>query len=53
MPGVIIIILVLVVGIPVAFLMTMTLVAGFLGWSVGSEVDENYVGTEELALADS
>ena len=53
MPGVIIIVLVLVVGIPVAFLVTMSLVAGLLGWSVKSEVDDNFAGTEELALADS
>jgi hypothetical protein len=52
-PGAIIIILVLVIVIPVAFVMTMSIVAALLGWSVGSEVDENYAGTEDLALADS
>lgn len=51
MPGVIIILLVLLVVIPVGFLMTMSLVAAVLGWAVGSEVDETYAGTEELALA--
>jgi hypothetical protein len=50
-PGVIIILFVLLVAIPVGFLMTMTLVAGVLGWTVQSEVDAAYVGTEDYALA--
>jgi len=50
-PGVIIVLLVLLVAIPVGFLMTMTVVAGVLGWTVESEVDAAFVGTEEHALA--
>lgn len=49
--GAVIIILVLVIAIPVGFLMTMSIVAGVLGWSVGDEVDVNYAGTEDFALA--
>ena len=51
MPGVVIIILVLLIAIPVGFLMTMSIVAGVLGWSVGDEVDVNYAGTEDFTLA--
>lgn len=51
MPGVLIILFVLLVAIPVGFLMTMTLVAGVLGWTVESEVDAANIGTEEHALA--
>lgn len=51
MVGVVIIVLVLVVAIPVGFLMTMSIVAGVLGWSVEDEVDLAYAGTEDLALA--
>ena len=51
MVGAIIIIAVLVVVIPVGFLMTMSIVAGVLGWSVESGVDAAYEGTEDLALA--
>lgn len=51
MIGAVIIIFVLVIAIPVGFLMTMSLVAGVLGWSVEDEVDQTYAGTEELALA--
>ena len=51
MPGVIIILLVLLVVIPVGFLMTMTLVAAVLGWTVQSEPDAAYAGTEDYALA--
>lgn len=50
MAGAILIILVLVVAIPVGFLMTMTLLAGVLGWSVESEVDDTWAGTEWEAL---
>ncbi len=51
MPGVIIILFILLVAIPVGFLMTMTIVAGVLGWTVESEVDAAFVGTEEHTLA--
>lgn len=51
MIGAVIIILVLVIAIPVGFLMTMSIVAGVLGWSVEDEVDQTYAGTEDLALA--
>jgi hypothetical protein len=50
-PGVIIILLVLLVAIPVGFLITMSIVAGMLGWVIKSEVDEDFVGTEELAVS--
>jgi len=51
MIGAVLIIFVLIVAIPVGFLMTMSLVAGVLGWSVEDEVDLTYAGTEEFALA--
>jgi len=51
MLGTVIIILVLLIAIPVGFLMTMSIVAGVLGWSVEDEVDVNYAGTEDFALA--
>jgi hypothetical protein len=51
MLGAVIIILVLVIAIPVGFLMTMSIVAGVLGWTVGDEVDQTYAGTEEYLLA--
>ena len=51
MIGAVIIGLVLVIAIPVGFLMTMSIVAGVLGWSVEDEVDQTYAGTEDLALA--
>ncbi len=51
MIGAVIIVLVLVIAIPVGFLMTMSIVAGVLGWSVEDEVDQTYAGTEDLALA--
>ena len=51
MIGAVIIVLVLLIAIPVGFLMTMSIVAGVLGWSVGDEVDVNYAGTEDFALA--
>ncbi|MEI7622456.1 MAG: hypothetical protein WCJ88_02760 [Actinomycetes bacterium] len=51
MIGAVIIVLVLVIAIPVGFLMTMSVVAGVLGWSVEDEVDQTYAGTEDLALA--
>lgn len=51
MIGAVLIIFVLIIAIPVGFLMTMSLVAGVLGWSVEDEVDLTYAGTEEFALA--
>jgi len=51
MLGAAIIIFVLVIAIPVGFLMTMSVVAGVLGWSVEDEVDVTYAGTEDYALA--
>ena len=39
MLGAVIIVLVLVIAIPVGFLMTMSIVAAVLGWTVGDEVD--------------
>ena len=51
MPGALIIVFVLLVAIPVGFLMTMSVVAGVLGWTVESEVDDAHVGSEEHALA--
>ena len=53
MPGVVIILLVLVVVFPVAFLVTMSVVAGLLGWAVKDQVDEAYAGTEDLAVSQS
>jgi hypothetical protein len=47
-----IIVLVLVVVIPVGFLVTMSLVAGVLGWVTKAEVDDAFVGTEELELSE-
>ena len=51
MLGAVIIVLVLLIAIPVGFLMTMSIVAGVLGWTVGDEVDQTYAGTEEYLLA--
>jgi hypothetical protein len=50
-PGVVIIVLILVVAIPVGFLITMTLVAALLGHVVKTEVDEDFEGTEDLAIS--
>lgn len=49
--SVVLIVLVLVVVIPVGFLVTMSLVAGVLGWVTKDQVDEAYAGTEELELS--
>jgi hypothetical protein len=49
--GAIIIILVLVVAIPVGFLVTMGIVAGVLGWTVKTEVDDDFAGTEDLTIS--
>ena len=51
MPGAIIIILVLVIGIPVAFLITMGIVAGVLSFVIKTEVDDDFAGTEDLAIS--
>ena len=51
MPGVIIILLVLLVAIPVGFLVTMSVVAAVLSWAVKSEVDDDFAGTEDLAVS--
>ena len=51
MLGAVIIVIVLLIAIPVGFLMTMSIVAGVLGWTVGDEVDQTYAGTEEYLLA--
>jgi len=48
-----IIVIVLVVVIPVGFLVTMTGVAGALGWLLKDQVDATYEGTEERALSDA
>jgi len=50
MLGAAIIIVVLVVGIPVAVLMSGAVGAGILGWLVKSDVDHNYEGSELLDL---
>jgi hypothetical protein len=50
-PGAIVIILVLVIGIPVAFLITMGIVALVLGYVIKDEVDEGFEGTEDLAVS--
>jgi hypothetical protein len=52
-PGVVIILLVLVVAFPVMFLVTMSVVAGLLGWAVKDQVDEAYADTEDLAISRS
>jgi hypothetical protein len=49
--SVVIIVLVLVVVIPVGFLITMSLVAGVLGWTLKTQVDDAFEGTEELELS--
>jgi hypothetical protein len=52
-PGVVIILVVLVIAFPVAFLVTMSVVAGVLGWAVKDQVDEAYAGTEDLTISQS
>ena len=51
MAGAIVIILVLVLGIPVAFLVTMGIVAAVLSWTIKTEVDDDFAGTEDLAVS--
>jgi len=48
-----IIVIVLVVVIPVGFLVTMSGVAGLLGWLLKDQVDDVYEGSEELAISDA
>jgi hypothetical protein len=48
-----IIVFVLVVVIPVGFLVTMSGVAGLLGWLLKDQVDDAYEGSEVLALSDA
>jgi hypothetical protein len=50
-PGAIIIILVLVIGIPVAFLITMGIVAAVMSFVIKTEVDDDFEGTEDLAVS--
>jgi hypothetical protein len=50
-PGAIVIILVLVIGIPVAFLITMGIVAAVMSYVIKTEVDEDFEGTEDLAIS--
>jgi hypothetical protein len=50
-PGAIIIIFVLLVAIPVGFLITMSVVAGVMGWVIKDEVDDDFEGTEDLAIS--
>lgn len=51
MPGVVIILVILVIAFPVAFLVTMSGIAALLGWVVKDEVDEKFEGTEDLAIS--
>lgn len=53
MPGVVIIVLVLILAFPVMFLVSMSVVAGLLGWAVKDQVDDAYAGTEDLAISQS
>lgn len=46
-----IIVLVLVVGIPVGFLVSMAAIAGALGWVLKTEIDQEYEGTEYLEIS--
>jgi hypothetical protein len=48
-----IIVFVLVVVIPVGFLVTMSGVAGLLGWLLKDQVDAAHEGSEELALSNA
>jgi len=49
--GALIVLFILLVAFPVGFLMTMSIVAGVLGWTVESEVSSTSAGSEEHALA--
>ncbi len=51
MLGPALIILTLVVVIPVGFLITMSVVAGLLGWTLKTEVDDTFEGTEDLTVS--
>jgi len=50
-PGVVIILVILVIAFPVVFLVTMSGIAALLGWAVKDEVDEQFEGTEDLAIS--
>ena len=45
------ILLVLLVAIPVGFLITMGIVALVLSWTVKTEVDDDFVDTEDLVIS--
>jgi hypothetical protein len=49
--GAAILIFVLVIAIPVAVLMSTTLVAGILGWSLTTDAEDRYEGSELLDLS--
>lgn len=51
MPGPIIIVLVLVVGIPVAVAMTGAVVAGILGWALRANGEATHEGSELVELS--
>ena len=50
MIGGIIIVLVLVIGIPVAVMMTGPVVAALLGWALKDDAEERNEGSELIAL---
>jgi flagellar biosynthesis component FlhA len=50
MIGAVIIVFVLLVGIPVAFLMSMSVVAAGLGWSLKDDAEARNEGSELIAL---
>ena len=50
MLGAVIIVLVLVVGIPVAFLVSMSALAGVLGWSLKTDAAARHEGSELIQL---
>lgn len=50
MIGAVLIVLVLVVGIPVLFLISMSVLAALLGWSLTSDADARYEGSELVTL---
>ena len=50
MLGVAIIVFVLVVGIPVAVLMSTALIALALGWALKGDAEERHAGSELIAL---
>lgn len=50
MIGPVILIIVLVIAIPVAFLMSTTIVAGILSWSLTSDAEARNEGSELIEL---